>query len=159
MVGTGKLLAAGHVTSCCPAYISGRQPVSPPLASKILDVEDVWKKGNKKVGFRPGRWRVLYGAQRMSYTTNIASYNPEAYIRERHIRRILRRKILRRTSERGIYGEHCVVQSWGVHQRKAYTTSIESLTEVVPQAIFSKRILCYATWTFENKWGGRGLRI
>jgi len=31
MVGTGKLLAVGHVTSCCPAYISGRQPVSPPL--------------------------------------------------------------------------------------------------------------------------------
>jgi len=48
MVGTGKLLAAGHVTSCCPAYISGRQHVSPPLASKILDCEDLFKKKNKK---------------------------------------------------------------------------------------------------------------
>jgi len=48
MVGTGKLLAAGHMTSCCPAYISGRLPVSPPLESEILDCEDVCKKKNKK---------------------------------------------------------------------------------------------------------------
>jgi len=54
MVGTGKLLAAGHVTSCCPAYISGHQPVSPPLASEILDCEDVYKKENKKnISFQP----------------------------------------------------------------------------------------------------------
>jgi len=44
MVGTGKLLAAGHVTSCCPAYISGRWPVSPPLESYILRREDVWRR-------------------------------------------------------------------------------------------------------------------
>jgi len=48
MVGTGKLLAAGLVTSCCPDYISGRQPVSPPLASEILDSEDKYKKESKK---------------------------------------------------------------------------------------------------------------
>jgi len=40
-VGAEKLLAAGHVTSCCPAYISGRGPVSPPLESYILKREDV----------------------------------------------------------------------------------------------------------------------
>jgi len=40
MVGTEKRLATGHVTSCCPAYISGRQSVSPPLAKNILEEVD-----------------------------------------------------------------------------------------------------------------------
>jgi len=48
MVGTEKLLAAGHVTSCCPAYISGRRSVSPPLARKILEVIDVEKEEQEK---------------------------------------------------------------------------------------------------------------
>jgi len=60
MVGTGKLLADGHVNSCCPAYISRRQPVSPPLVSEILDCEDVCKKDNKKNrSFSQVVWRVL----------------------------------------------------------------------------------------------------
>jgi len=37
MVGTGKLLAAGHVTSYGLAYISGRLPVSPPLGRRFLE--------------------------------------------------------------------------------------------------------------------------
>jgi len=49
MVGSGKLLAAGNVTCCCPAYKSGRQPVSTPLASKILDCKDLFKKKNRKI--------------------------------------------------------------------------------------------------------------
>jgi len=81
MVGTGKLLAAGHVTSYCSAYISGRQPVSPPLASKILDREDLFKKKNKntkvqvKDSSRAVRHRgaydydVLYDAEAHTTTT------------------------------------------------------------------------------------------
>jgi len=42
--GAGKLLAAGLVTSCCPAYISEHQPVSPPLASEFLEGTDVRKE-------------------------------------------------------------------------------------------------------------------
>jgi len=48
MVGTGKLLAAGHMTSCCPAYISGRKPVSPPLESCILRRQDVRRRTRTK---------------------------------------------------------------------------------------------------------------
>jgi len=48
MVGTGKLLAAGQVTSCCPAYITGRRLSSTPLESDFLKREDVVKKKNKK---------------------------------------------------------------------------------------------------------------
>jgi len=55
MVGTGKLLAAGHVTSCCPAYISGRQSVSAPLVSDFLDEKDVFKKKNKSLTVRRER--------------------------------------------------------------------------------------------------------
>jgi len=34
--GCRKLLAAGHVTSCCLAYISERRAVLPPLAREFL---------------------------------------------------------------------------------------------------------------------------
>jgi len=37
MVGTEKLLAVGHVTSCCPAYISGHRSVLSPLAKNVLE--------------------------------------------------------------------------------------------------------------------------
>jgi len=47
MVGTEKLLAAGHVTGCSPAYISGRRSVLSPLAKKILERIDV-RKGEKE---------------------------------------------------------------------------------------------------------------
>jgi len=60
MVDVGKLLATGFVTSCCPGYISGRHTVSPPLASKILDCEDVCKKENKNNrSFQPLRRTIL----------------------------------------------------------------------------------------------------
>jgi len=48
MVGTEKLLATGHVTSCCPAYISGRRSVLSPLARKILEGIDVNKEEREK---------------------------------------------------------------------------------------------------------------
>jgi len=44
MVGTEKLLATGHVTGCCPAYISGRRSVLSPLAKNILEGVDKRKK-------------------------------------------------------------------------------------------------------------------
>jgi len=79
MVGTGKLLAVGYVTSCCSAYISGRQPVSPPLASEILDGEDVCKKKNKKTRrFQLAVRCVLYDIK--TYTTDGALYDTCAYI-------------------------------------------------------------------------------
>jgi len=49
MVGTEKLLAAGHVTSCCPAYISGRRSVLPPLAKNILEGVDERKEEKTEI--------------------------------------------------------------------------------------------------------------
>jgi len=48
MVVAGKLLAAGHVTSCCPAYISGRRHVLPPLEGEIL-TEKTWKRTRTRI--------------------------------------------------------------------------------------------------------------
>jgi len=48
MVGTGKLLAAGHMTSCCPAYKNGRPPSSTPLASDFLYRKDVFKEEGRR---------------------------------------------------------------------------------------------------------------
>jgi len=62
MVGTGKLLAAGHVTSHGLTYISGRLPVSPPLARRFLENEDVLSK-NKNRSSRIVIINVFYDVQ------------------------------------------------------------------------------------------------
>jgi len=82
MVGTEKLLAAGHVAGCCPAFISGRRSVLSPLTRKILEVIDVSKEEREKRRYderKEDRSRIFDEA----YTTVLK-------IKQSHLRRTTR---------------------------------------------------------------------
>jgi len=132
MVGTEKLLATGHLTSCCPAYISGRQPVSPPLASKILEEADVEEeqKNIKNTTKEKKRSRIsCRGALRHCVITVST-----------HVRHTT---IIRRED----------------HLQLHVGKRTQRISEQPVREPFQYHNSCYATRIFEGKRSGKNLRI